>query len=222
VYVVIGGAGGIGEVWSEYMVRTYGAHIVWIGRRARDEAIDAKLERLAALGPAPHYIAADAGDRASLQAAYDEIRQRHGRVDGVVHAAIVLADRSLAQIDEAQFKSALSAKVDVSVRLAQVFGAEALDFVLFFSSMQSSLKAPGQSNYAAGCTFKDAFAQRLRADWKCAVKVINWGYWGSVGVVASPAYRERMAQMGVGSIEPRRAWRRSKPCSTDRSTSSAC
>jgi acyl transferase domain-containing protein/NADPH:quinone reductase-like Zn-dependent oxidoreductase/acyl carrier protein/SAM-dependent methyltransferase len=202
IYVVIGGAGGIGEVWSEYMVRTYGAHIVWIGRRARDEAIDAKLERLAALGPAPHYIAADAGDRASLQAAYDEIRQRHGRVDGVVHAAIVLADRSLAQIDEAQFKSALSAKVDVSVRLAQVFGAEALDFVLFFSSMQSSLKAPGQSNYAAGCTFKDAFAQRLRADWKCAVKVVNWGYWGSVGVVASPAYRERMAQMGVGSIEP--------------------
>jgi acyl transferase domain-containing protein/acyl carrier protein/SAM-dependent methyltransferase len=158
VYVVIGGAGGIGEVWSEYMVRTYGAHIVWIGRRVRDAAIDAKLEGLAALGPAPHYIAADAGDRASLQAAYDEIRQRHGRVDGVVHAAIVLADRSLAQIDEAQFKSALSAKVDVSVRLAQVFGAEALDFVLFFSSEQYG--------------FKDAFAQQLRQSLSCPVKLL--------------------------------------------------
>ena len=33
VYVVIGGAGGIGEVWSEYMMRTYGARIVWINRR---------------------------------------------------------------------------------------------------------------------------------------------------------------------------------------------
>ena len=41
------------------------------------------------------------------------------------------------------------------------FGQEALDFVVFFSSLQSFSKAAGQSNYAAGCTFKDAFASRL-------------------------------------------------------------
>src|SRR5947199_644412 len=34
---------------------------------------------------------------------------------------------------------------------------------------------------------------------------MNWGYWGSVGVVAEPAYRERMAQAGLGSIEPAEA-----------------
>src|SRR5260370_25276030 len=31
---------------------------------------------------------------------------------------------------------------------------------------------------------------------------MNWGYWGSRGIVASEAYRTRMAQNGVGSIEP--------------------
>ena len=31
---------------------------------------------------------------------------------------------------------------------------------------------------------------------------MNWGYWGSRGIVASEAYRARMAQNGVGSIEP--------------------
>ena len=31
---------------------------------------------------------------------------------------------------------------------------------------------------------------------------MNWGYWGSVGVVTSKAYQDRMAQAGVGSIEP--------------------
>jgi polyketide synthase PksM len=206
VYVVIGGAGGIGVAWTEYMMRNYGAQVVWIGRRALDATIEAQLSKLTELGagsaPAPHYIAADATDRVAMERARDEIKRLHGRIDGVVHAAIVLADRSLAQMDEAQFQSALAAKVDTSVRLGQVFGGEALDFVLFFSSMQSSLKAPGQSNYAAGCTFKDAFAQQLRGLWPCAVKVINWGYWGSVGIVASPAYRERMAQMGIASIEP--------------------
>ena len=92
--------------------------------------------------------------------------------------------------------------MDVSVRIAQVFQHEALDFVLFFSSLQSFSKSPGQSNYAAGCTFKDAFAHYLARHWSCAVKVMNWGYWGGTGVVASQDYQARMTRAGVGSIEP--------------------
>ncbi|MED1668625.1 beta-ketoacyl reductase, partial [Brevibacillus laterosporus] len=88
---------------------------------------------------------------------------------------------------------------------AQVFGAEPLDFVLFFSSMNSFFKSSGQSNYVAGCTFKDAFAHQLAREWPCQVKVMNWGYWGSVGIVASDTYKKRMAQAGIGSIEPAEA-----------------
>jgi hypothetical protein len=89
------------------------------------------------------------------------------------------------------------------VRLAQVFGREPLDFMLYFSSLQSFIKAPGQSNYAAGCTFTDAFAEWQSGNADYAVKVMNWGYWGSVGIVAGAEYRDRMTQAGVGSIEPR-------------------
>ena len=207
VYVVIGGAGGIGEVWSEYMMRTYGARLVWIGRRQKDQAIQAKLDRLAKLGPAPLYLSADATDREALQRAYQAIKREHDQIHGVVHAAIVLLDKSLANMDEADFRAGLAAKVDVCVRLAQVFAKEPLDFVLFFSSMTAFSKAAGQSNYAAGCTFKDAFARQLARAWTQPdggplVKVMNWGYWGHVGIVSSRAYQERMAQAGVGSIEP--------------------
>ncbi|HXO72358.1 MAG TPA: SDR family oxidoreductase, partial [Bradyrhizobium sp.] len=203
VYVVIGGAGGLGEVWSEAVIRSHQARIVWIGRRAKDASIEARLDRLAGLGgPAPEYLAADAGDAKALKQAVAAIKRRHGAIHGVVHAAIVLADRSLANMDEARFCASLAAKVDVSVGLAQAFADEALDFVLFFSSLQSFTKAAGQSNYAAGCTFKDAFAQALDQAWPCAVKVMNWGYWGSIGVVATAEYRERLARTGIGSIEP--------------------
>ncbi|HEX3029887.1 MAG TPA: KR domain-containing protein, partial [Clostridia bacterium] len=68
------------------------------------------------------------------------------------------------------------------------------------SSIQSFAKYPGQSNYASGCTFKDTFAHKLSQTWPCAVKVMNWGYWGNVGVVASEAYQRRMEQAGIGSI----------------------
>ena len=202
VYVMIGGAGGIGEAWTEYMIRTYDAQIVWIGRSQKDAAIQAKIDRLADPGPAPHYISADATDMNALRNAYDEIRQKYQRVNGIIHAAIVLADKTLANMDEELFRAAFSAKADVSVCLAQVFGRESLDFVLFFSSMNTFLKAPGQSNYVAGCAFNDAYAQKLSREWPCAVKTMNWGYWGSVGIVASEAYRKRMAREGFGSVEP--------------------
>ncbi|MEH2062926.1 MAG: SDR family NAD(P)-dependent oxidoreductase [Nostoc sp.] len=202
VYVVIGGAGGIGEAWSRWMIEHYQAQVIWLGRRKKESAIQEKLDALSKFGTPPRYIEADASDLEALQKAYQEIKRNYGNIHGVIHSAIVLADKSLAKMDEQQFRAGLRAKVDVSVRLAQVFAKEALDFVLFFSSIQSIAKMPGQSNYAAGCTFKDAFASLLAQEWSCQVKVINWSYWGSVGVVATSAYRDRMARAGVGSIEP--------------------
>ncbi|WP_221663808.1 type I polyketide synthase [Bacillus velezensis] len=201
VYVIIGGAGGIGEVWTEYMIQTYRAKIVWIGRRKKDTQIERKLKRLAALGPAPQYFSADAADYDSLKRAYDTIVKENGKVRGIIHSAIVLSDRSFANMEEEQFRASLSAKTDVSLQIARVAEGEPLDFLLFFSSMMSFQKAPGQSNYAAGCTFKDAFAKRISQKAPYAVKVVNWGFWGSVGVVASEQYRKRMERDGIASIE---------------------
>ncbi|WLQ38961.1 SDR family NAD(P)-dependent oxidoreductase [Streptomyces laculatispora] len=161
VYVVIGGAGGIGEAWTEHVIRTYGAQVVWIGRREEDESIRAKLRRLGEHGPQPRYVRADATDRAALQRAYKEIKRIHPVVHGVIHSAIVLLDQSLERMEEERFRAAVTAKVDVSVRLAQVFRDEPLDFLLFFSSMNSFLKASGQCNYVAGSVFEDAFAHHL-------------------------------------------------------------
>ena len=45
-------------------------------------------------------------------------------------------------MDEGRFRAGLAAKMDVSVRIAQVFQHEALDFVLCFSSLQSFSKSP--------------------------------------------------------------------------------
>ncbi len=203
VYVVIGGAGGVGEVLTEYLIRTYDARVAWIGRREKDEGIEEKLERVTRSGgERPLYIVADARKREDLERACQEIKAHYGRINGVIHSSIVLADKSLANMSEEQFRAALSAKVDVAVRLEQVFGREPLDFILYFSSVQSFFRVAGQSNYAAGCTFTDAFAEWQSANAQYPVKVMNWGYWGSVGIVAGTEYQQRMARLGVGSIEP--------------------
>nr|AEC04357.1 polyketide synthase [Chitinophaga sancti] len=202
VYVVIGGASGIGKAWSEHLVSAYQAQIVWIGRRPEDTAIQAAISVLKAAGKAPVYIQADATNETSLAAACRETEQRFGRIHGIVHSAIVLQDRGLASMEETQFMAGLSPKVDVCVNIAKVFRHVHPDFVLFFSGIMSFIKAAGQSNYAAGCTFKDAFAHQLATEWPVSVKVMNWGYWGTLGIVASKEYQDRMTAAGILSISP--------------------
>ncbi|HYD80798.1 MAG TPA: SDR family NAD(P)-dependent oxidoreductase [Paucimonas sp.] len=197
VYIVVGGAGGIGEVWSRFMRERYDAKLVWIGRRPLDAAIEAKLQSLGGVT----YFSADATDLDALRRVRDKILEIHPAIHGVVHSAIDLQDQSVALMDESTFRGSLSAKVDVSVNLERVFGADDLDCMLFFSSLISFTKGAGQSNYAAGCTFKDSFAHSLAQRRPYPVKIMNWGYWGNVGVVTSEFYNKRMQQMGIGSIE---------------------
>ncbi len=172
--MVIGGAGYIGEAWSEYMIRRYQAQIVWIGRSQLNAAIQSKIDRLSALGPEPFYIAADAADKHSLQQAYDQVKKRHPHIHGIVHSAMVLFEQSLEKMKPEEFTAGLAAKIDVSMRMAQVFRQENVDFVLFFSSLVAHIKNVKQSHYASGCTFADAFAHQLSQSWACPVKVMNW------------------------------------------------
>ena len=70
VYVVIGGGGGVGAVWTDYVVRRYQASVIWIGRSRPDAALQARID---AFGGAVHYVSADATDYAALAAARAQI-----------------------------------------------------------------------------------------------------------------------------------------------------
>ena len=128
------------------MIRRYQARIVWIGRRAIDDEIRSRIEQLAALGPRPVYLSCNAGDPVQLARAAARIRKL-GALNGVIHSAIVLDDGALARLDETRFQHALESKVAISRSLARVFASDALDFVLFFSSLQSFTRAAGQSRH---------------------------------------------------------------------------
>ncbi|HKX29264.1 MAG TPA: SDR family NAD(P)-dependent oxidoreductase, partial [Blastocatellia bacterium] len=203
VYLIIGGAGGLGRVTAEYLVDRYQAHVVWLGRRRIDEEISQSLESFAGKPGTVEYIQADLTNEAELKRARDVVKGKYRRINGVIHSALVLRDQSLRGIDEDRFKNVLDPKVRGSAVLGAVFRDEDLDWLCFYSSIQSFYGAAGQGNYAAGCTFKDTYAEALRKSCSFPVFVINWGYWGSVGIVASESYRSKMEALGIGSLEPR-------------------
>ena len=207
VYLVIGGAGGIGTAWSDWAIRQVDARIVWVGRRPLSAGIQAQIERLGQIGTPPLYIQADAADPGALRRVRDEASTQWGAVHGIVHSALVLDDASLEAMTRTQFDRVMAAKADTCRAIETAFEDRPPELVLFFSSINAFAAPAGQGNYAAASCFADRFAERLGRRWPSTVKTINWGYWADAGVVATPAYRERMFGLGFGSVEPEPGFR---------------
>ncbi len=203
-YILFGGAGGLGVLLSEYLVKNYNAKIIWVGRRKENDEINALRVQVEQYGPRPSYVSVDTMNAEAVRRFRDSVYNDYSHINGIIFTALVLNDGALLKMDEEKFSSSLAAKVDLSVNVTQAFSSDNLDFMLFFSSLQSEFRAVGQSNYAAGSTFVDSFSSALRQHVAFPVKVVNWGYWGSTGIVASDFYRARMASLGINEIRPER------------------
>ncbi|HEX2924898.1 MAG TPA: SDR family NAD(P)-dependent oxidoreductase, partial [Ruminiclostridium sp.] len=202
VYVILGGRGGIGQELALYLGRNYNAKIALIGRK---QVLDAKeqesLKMIEKAGGKVKYIAADGGNEVQMREAINNIEAEYGRINGVIHSAIVLNDKQIRNMEEDELRKVLWPKVDGSIGLYKAVQGKAIDFMLYLSSVQSFTGMAGQSNYSAACTFKDSYCRYVGSKEAWKARVINWGYWGSVGVVASKEYQKRMSRYGIYSIE---------------------
>lgn len=203
VYLVVGGTGGLGFELSQYLAKTASATLIWVGRRRLDASISQKQQTISGLGGKAHYIQANITDDISIQQQLDRLRALIGKpVDGVIHAGGVFADMSLAKMDEDNFIKVIKPKHNGVMSLQRVFKNQPpLKFMLLFSTAASFVESAGQANYAAASTIEDALAFYLDQTEAYPVKVVNWGYWGSVGAVSGEQYKKRMADIGLWSIE---------------------
>lgn len=199
VYLIVGGTGGIGFALARLLAQQLRARLALVGRAPPGAAQQQKIDELHALGGSAIYVQADLTQAAAMQAAVQQVKARFGELHGAIHSALVLQDKTLDNMDEALLRGVLAPKVQGSVNLYQALAQEPLDFLLLFSSVQSFLCSAGQANYVAANQFQDAFAHALRRA-PFPVKVINWGYWGEVGVAADGQLGERMQRLGLGSI----------------------
>jgi acyl carrier protein len=125
----------------------------------------------------------------------------------VVHAAGVLQDGLLVQLDAAALNSVLRPKMMGGWLLHRLLADAPLDFFVLFSSAGSLLGQPGQGNYAAANAFLDALAHHRRAQGLPALS-INWGAWSGLGFADTAGGRRlaaRLALLGIKSIAPAQA-----------------
>lgn len=202
VYLIVGGAGGIGKELSLYLTKKVKANLILLGRRPENEQIKKQILELKELGSEVIYIQADCTNLSSMEEAIEEAKRCFGKIDGAFHSAIVLKDKLIKNMSEEVFNEVLLPKVDGSLILYKVLKNESLDFLVYLSSMQSFIGNIGQSNYAAGCTFEDEFAKMLNSNSNFPVRTINWGYWGNIGIVSGENYQEHFTSQGAVALDP--------------------
>ncbi len=183
VYVLLGGAGTVGAIITRYLIQKYQANVVWLGRRAlTSPAVQEQLHAFRSVdeGCVPLYIQADVTDQASMTQAVKEIKQHHPCIHGAIFSALVFKlDNSIAKTSEEDFNEVLDTKKKGAQYFYHAFKDENLDFMCYFSSVQSFffISSRESAGYAAGITSADTFVHAIDHDSTFPVGIINWGYW---------------------------------------------
>src|SRR5208282_1135927 len=160
-YLISGGLGDLGLSVARWMVEQGARRLILMGRtklpsRARWNSAEAgsrladqiaAIRALEALGACVHLASVDVADEGQLGAFLDEFRaEGWPPIRGVVHAAGVLQDGLLEQLDAAALDSVLRPKMIGGWLLHRLLKDAPLDFFVLFSSAGSLLGQPGQGN----------------------------------------------------------------------------
>lgn len=205
VYLLVGGAGGIGAEIARRLTLEVAPTLILAGRTPLSQSAErtALLEKLRWAGARADYVACDVSDPAQVAALVKGIGRQYGRLTGVIFAAGTIRPGRLAGKTAGQFQVALAAKVRGVPLLWQAIERQKLapEFFVVFSSVVSAVPglAGGLGDYAAANAYLDAFAWATPG-----VTSVNWTIWAEAGQGANGAILEHLARagiVGIGSAE---------------------
>lgn len=200
-YVITGGFGGFGLALANWMVERGAKNLVLLGRRGAS-TLDAQaaVKHLESNGTNVTVVKADVTDRNGLSEALQSIRDSLPPIRGVFHAAMILEDALLTNLDDDLLWRVLKPKLSGTWNLHQLTQVDPIDHFMLFSSLSSVFGHAGQGNYAAANAFLDGMAHYRRAN-NLPCLTVNWGHVGEVGYLAERSeLSDRLERQGVMSF----------------------
>ncbi|HJV25545.1 MAG TPA: SDR family NAD(P)-dependent oxidoreductase [Aromatoleum sp.] len=174
-YLVTGGLTGFGLETARWLAERGAGSIVLLGRRGTDTPgapeIAAEFERR---GTRVTILACDVADRSSVQAVLARIRPELPPLRGVLHAAMVIDDALLANLDGERMRTVLAPKVLGAWNLHELTRDTPLDHFILYSSVTTFIGNPGQGNYVAANTYLEGLTA-LRRAMGLPATCIGWG-----------------------------------------------
>ncbi|MGO2449421.1 SDR family NAD(P)-dependent oxidoreductase [Pseudomonas taetrolens] len=183
-YLVTGGVGGFGLRTAQWLVGKGARHLVLLGRRgAASLEVQPSLAVWHAQGIDVQAVACDITDEVQLRGVFERIAASPYPLRGLVHAATVIDDSLIRNLDAEQLQRVLEPKAKGAQYLHQLTRELALDFFVMFSSATTLFGNPGQANYVAANHWLEALARYRRAQGLAATAVL-WGAIDDVGFLA--------------------------------------
>jgi acyl transferase domain-containing protein len=206
-YLITGGLGGLGLFSAEWLAERGARRLLLVGRTAPNAAAQEKIAALAARGVSVRVALADVADIARMRAMMTEADAAGAPVRGVIHAAGIAPDRTLAGATAEEFAQARRGKVEGACVLCAATEGRELDFLLLYSSAAVVFGAAGQGAYVAANAELDACAANWRREGVPALSVA-WGPWADAGMfAASAAHRQSdVASRGMAQLSHLRAF----------------
>ena len=200
VYLITGGAGGIGGKLAAHLACRYQTRLVLTGRSQLDDRIKKQLETLSPDASGLLYRPCDVTSRNDVQALITEVVEHWGTLDGVIHLAGVRRDALVSVQSEDAVHDVMQAKVDGALHLHEATRHLPLDFFCLGSSVAACFGNVGQAAYAAANGFMDGFAvyreSLVKAGQASGRSVsINWPLWNAGGMFVDEATLESLHQL---------------------------
>ncbi|AIK95637.1 hypothetical protein ID47_01080 [Candidatus Paracaedibacter acanthamoebae] len=187
IYLITGGAGGLGLIFAKYLSDNYHGKIILTGRSKLDQSQIRDIEELKKLGGNVVYLQSDITKRDEVEYVLGEINNRFGKLNGIIHSAGVIRDSSILKKKKEDAEKVLDPKLQGTFYLDELTQFYDLDFFVLFSSVSSVIGNSGQCDYAFANGFMDGFASyrnQLFQESKRYGKtiVINWPLWEEGGM----------------------------------------
>jgi acyl transferase domain-containing protein len=205
-YLITGGLGGLGLLTAKFLAARGARTLVLAGRGAPDARAQQACRELEADGVRVVVRQVDVARRPDVERMFAEIDRSLPPLRGIVHAAGVLDDGMVRNLDRDRFAHVLAPKLAGAWHLHQLAEPLALDFFVLYSSFTAVLGTPGQGNHAAANAFLDALAWHRRGKGLPALS-IDWGAWSNVGAAAQRQIGERLRYKGSGLLTLEQALR---------------
>ena len=219
VYLISGGLGGIGVELSRYLLDTYGARLLLVGRtplvdkggeqtgKDRSDKIADRVEALRMLEQLDGevvYESVDICDPDQLKQVVEKIKSSRGwELDGVIHLAGILQERMLLDETRESVAAVLRPKLLGTWALDRLAKQQPGSLFISFSSVNSFFGGAMIAAYAAANSFVESFAHYQR--YKCSMQsyCFSWSMWDEVGMSLDYPKKELSRARGYHSISVR-------------------
>jgi NAD(P)-dependent dehydrogenase (short-subunit alcohol dehydrogenase family)/acyl carrier protein len=183
-YLVSGGWSGFGLETARWLVAQGARSLAVLGRRgASDDEARKFVDECHATGVSLLADPCDVTNEQSLTAVLEKIRHKRPPLRGVFHAATVIDDALIMNLDPAKAESVLAPKLTGASLLDRLTRQDALDHFVLYSSATTFFGNPGQAAYVAANMALEELAAKRRREGLSAT-CISWGPIGDTGYLS--------------------------------------